>query len=292
MSILAGKTVLITGGNRGIGHAIGLRFAKEKANIVILAKDSPSPHATINLHSATESIKAAGGNALAIDADISNNDEIQTSIAKAVAEYGAIDILINNAACFCFADSINTSTEQWDLLFSVNARATFFLSQACFPYLKQATNPHILNISPPLDMNPGWFKHHLAFTMSKYNMSMCTLGMAAEFRPAKIAVNSLWPQTTIATTTIKDHFLPNVYAGSRWPTIMADAAFEIIQRDSKHFTGNFIIDEILLREIGITDFTHYAVDPNSPLAQDLFVPENKDYGNEFSLSQELFKESR
>lgn len=286
MSTFAGKTILITGGSRGIGHAIGLRFAKAGANIVIIAKEEQVP---ASIYSAAEEMIAAGGKALALDVDVRDADAIKLAVEQAVAQFGGIDILINNVSAFCFTDTINTTLEKFDLLLSVNMRATFLMSQACFPYLKYATNPHIINISPPLDMNTKWFKDHLAFTMSKYGMSMCTLGMSAEFKQTGIAVNSLWPQTTIATTTIKDHFVSEVYAGSRWPTIMADAAYELAQKNASECTGQFFIDEVLLREAGVTDFSKYAVDPNLPLVQDLFISEeNVKNNNNTILVKDLF----
>ena len=273
MPELAGKTIFITGGSRGIGHAIGLRCAKAGANIVIAAKNETSQNPSANIYAAADQIVKAGGNALAIDIDVSDANAIDAAISKAVNQFNGIDILINNVSAFCFTDTISTPPDKFDLLFSVNVRATFLISQACFPYLKQAANPHIINISPPLDMDSRWFKNHLAFTMSKFGMSMCTLGMAAEFQSAGIAVNSLWPLTTIATTTIKDHFVSEVYSGSRWPSIMADAAYELMQRTARECTGQFFIDEKILREAGVTDFNHYAVNPDVPLIQDLFVPE-------------------
>jgi citronellol/citronellal dehydrogenase len=271
MSELTGKTIFITGASCGIGHAIGMRCATAGANVVIAAKENPNQDFSIYI--AADQMIKAGGKALAIDVDVSNDDATKLAVNKAADQFGGIDILINNVSAFCFTDTVNTPPEKFDLLFSINVRATFLMSQLCIPYLKQATNPHIINISPPLDMDSRWFKNHLAFTMSKYGMSMCTLGMAAEFQQDGVAVNSLWPLTTIATTTIKDHFVPEVYLGSRWPTIMADAAFVLMQRNARECTEQFFIDEALLREAGVTDFTHYAVDSSVPLIQDLFVPE-------------------
>ncbi len=273
MSELAGKTIFITGGSRGIGQAIALRCASAGANIVIAAKEESTQGSLQSIDSVAEQVISAGEGALSLVVDVSDAKAIKSAVGEAVTRFGGIDILINNVSAFCFTDTVNTLPEKFDLLVSVNVRATFLLSQACFPYLKQSSNPHIINISPPLDMQSHWFKKHLAFTLSKYGMSMCTLGMAAEFQHAGIGVNSLWPLTTIATTTIKDHFVSEVYGGSRWPTIMADAAYALMRRNSRECTGQFFIDELLLREIGVTDFAHYAVDPTQPLVQDLFIPE-------------------
>lgn len=286
MSAFIGKTIVITGGSRGIGHAIGLRLAKAGANIVILAKEEMSQEPHASLREAADQLIKAGGKALAINVDVRDEAAVDQAIKNAVAQFGSIDVLVNNVSAFCFSDTVNTTGEKFDLLFSVNARATFLLSKICFPYLKAAANPHIINIAPPLDMKPKWFKQHLAFTMSKFGMSMCTLGMAEEFRKAGIAVNSLWPQTTIATTTIKDHFVPDVYSGSRWPTIMADAAYLLMQKKSRYCTGQFFIDETLLRENGVTDFSHYAVDPQVALMQDLFIPEEKNNSQEVTVELE------
>lgn len=271
MSTLQGKTILITGASRGIGLAIAVRCAKAGANIIIAAKEEPnSEH---SLQAAYDEIIAAGAKVLTINLDVSDENAVVDAVKKAATHFAGIDILVNNVSAFCFTNTLNTVPEKFDMLFSVNVRATFLLSKLCIPYLKKSSNPHIINIAPPLDMQATWFKDHLAFTMSKYGMSMCALGMAEEFKRDGVAVNSLWPQTTIATTTIKDHFVSEVYAGSRFPTIMADAAFELMQRKAKKCTGNFFIDETLLREAGITDFSHYAVNPGSPLVQDLFIPE-------------------
>lgn len=285
MSELKGKTIFITGGSRGIGRAIGLRCAVAGANVVIAAKKESCRDSFERI---ADEVMSAGGNALVLDVDVCDAQAIKLAVTQSVAQFGAIDVLVNNVSAFCFADTLNTPPEKFDLLFSVNARATFLMSQACFPYFKQSANPHIINISPPLDMEPRWFKNHLAFTISKYGMSMCTLGMAAEFQEAGIGVNSLWPMTTIATTTIQDHFKSEVYAGSRWPTIMADAAYVLMQRDARTCTGQFFIDELLLREAGVTDFSHYAVDPSLPLVQDLFIPEKSASKSGVALVREFF----
>lgn len=282
------KTLLITGASRGIGLAIGLRFAKAGNNIVIAAKEDPaSPESALT--SAAAQITAAGGEVLAFNIDLRDDEGIKQTAEKAIDKFGCIDLLINNTSAFCFNNTPHISPAQFDMLMATNVRATFFMSQACLPYLQQTQNPHIINISPPLHMDAKWFKEHLAFTISKYGMSLCTLGMAAEFQHLGVAVNSLWPQTTIATSTIKDHFLPQVYAGSRWPSIMADAAYELAKRPSRECTGQFFTDEFLLKESGMVDFSHYAVDPDAELIQDLFISSNS---SEMSpLSQNLFKNS-
>jgi citronellol/citronellal dehydrogenase len=251
MSTLKGCTILITGGSRGIGQAMAERCAKEGANIAVVAKGGP------------------------IDIDVSDANSIQYAVNETVKQFGGIDVLINNVSTFHFTDTVHTTPEKLDLLYSVNVRATFLMSQACIPHLKKSDNPHILNISPPLDMNPRWFTDHLPFTLTKFGMSLCTLGMSSEFKSDGIAVNSLWPMTTIATTTIEDHFNPKIYAGSRWPSIMGDAAVEILKRNSKDCTGYFFLDEEILRQQGIIDFSQYAVDPSALLAQDLFVPKDR-----------------
>ncbi len=267
MSKLKNKTVLITGASRGIGQAIALRFARAECNIVVVTKDLPEA-----IHHVAEQIVSTGGQALALHVDVCNDNELRKAVSEAVNRFGGIDVLINNTSATYFNDSLHTSSEQFDLLISTSVRAAFLLAQACFPYLKAAQNPHIINISPPLNMDGQWFKDHLAFSIGKYAMSLCTLGMSVEFQPVGIAVNSLWPQTTIATQTIKDHFLPKVYSGSRWPSIMADAAYALSQRTFHDWTGQFFTDEALLRETGIVDFSHYAVDPDAPLVQPLFIP--------------------
>lgn len=277
MSHLKGKTLLITGGSRGIGLAIAKRCAQDGANLIILAKEE-NPQA---IH--TE-LTQAGAKVVMLSVDIRNTDEVESAVKQAISQFNGLDVLINNVSAFCFNDTEQTKPEEFDLLFSVNVRATFFVSKMCQPYLKTAKNPHILNIAPPLDMNPHWFQHHLAFSMSKIGMSMCTLGMSEEFKKSGIGVNSLWPQTTIATTTIQDHFSPEVYKGSRWPAIMADAAYEILSRHAKVCTGNFFIDETLLRSCGVTDFSQYAVDVNAPLVQDLFVKNKISGGVELEKS--------
>ncbi len=270
MTQLSNKTVIISGASRGIGFAIAKRCATAGANIVILAKDMLSENHENNPTHIEQAMLTAGGQGLVIDCDLCDEQQIKYAVEKALNKFGQIDALINNTSAFCFTDTLHTSAQQFDTLMSTNIRATFLLSQACIPTLKHAENPHIINIAPPLHLDGRWFQNHLAFSLSKYGMSLCTLGMATEFADAGIAINSLWPQTTIATSTIEEHFLPEIYAGSRWPNIMADAAYALLC-SAKQYSGQFLIDEDILRTAGITDFSHYAVDPNAPLIQDLFT---------------------
>jgi citronellol/citronellal dehydrogenase len=274
------KTIVITGASRGIGLAMALRFAAEKDNIVVVSKDSKE-----SIQTASDQIVQAGGHALSFNIDVSDNCAIEQAVSEAVKAFGGIDILINNVSAQCFTDTLHTLPENFDTLIATSVRAAFFMSQACLPHLKKASNPHIINISPPLNLDAYWFKDHLAFSLSKYGMSLCTLGMAEEFKQDGIAVNSLWPETAIATQTIKDHFSPKVYAGSRWPSIMADAAYALIHRSSRECSGRFFTDEALLREAGVEDFSQYAVDSQVPLMQALFIPIDQ---NRAQVSQDLF----
>ena len=275
------KTVLITGAGQGIGQAIAYRFASEGFNIVIVSKDKP-----IQVQETLDGIYTAGGQALACDTDVRDCDQLKNLISETVSRFHGIDILVNNTSAPCFNDTLHTSPEQFDLIISTSVRAAFFLSQACFPYLKEAKNPHIINIAPPLNLEEQWLRDHLPFSLGKYGMSLCTRGMAVQFREAGIAVNSLWPQTNIATQRLKDHLSPEVYAGSRWPSIMADATFELSLRTCREATGQFFIDEALLREAGVTDFSQYDVDPTHPLVQTLFLPLK---AGMIPISQELFR---
>lgn len=280
MSKTKKKTVLITGAGQGIGQAIAFRFAVDGSNIVIASKDSPA-----QIRETVEGVQDAGGEALGHEIDVRNYDELKRIVDETIARFGSIDILVNNTSAPCFHDALHTSTEQFDLIMSTSIRAAFFLSQICFPYLKKAANPHIINIAPPLNFEVQWLRDHLPFSLGKFGMSLCTLGMSAEFKSSGIAVNSLWPQTNIATQRLKDHLSPKVYAGSRWPSIMADAAYELARRTFQEATGQFFIDEALLREAGINDFSHYAVDPTQPLMQTLFLPLKEGM---IPISRELF----
>ncbi|HEY5259850.1 MAG TPA: SDR family oxidoreductase [Rhabdochlamydiaceae bacterium] len=274
------KTILITGATRGIGQAIAFRFAADGSNIVVVSQDTSS-----NVQETIEGIHAAGGQALAPDVDVRDADQLKQIVDKAMAQFGSIDILVNNTSAPCFNDTMHTTPEQFDLLMSTSVRAAFFLSKACYPHLKESKNPHIINIAPPLGLETQWLTDYLTFSIGKYAMSLCTIGMAAEFKRAGIAVNSLWPQTNIATQRLKDFLSPQVYAGSRWPTIIADAAYELARRTYREATGQCFIDEDLLRETGTTDFSKYAVDPGHPLVQTLFLPLKEGM---IPISRELF----
>jgi citronellol/citronellal dehydrogenase len=272
-----GKTILVTGASRGIGLAIAFRYAEAGANIVIISKDSPTA-----LQEAKAQMIGAGGQALALDVDVTDPSALKRAVDMAVSQFGGIDVLVNNTSATCFTNTLQTTPEKFDLALATSVRAAYFLSQACFPYLKKSSNPHIINISPPLTIDSHWFKDYLAFSIGKYAMSFCTLGMAEEFKKEGIAVNSLWPKSTIASQTIKDHFDPKVFAGSRWPSIMGDAAYELLSRKC---TGRFYTDEELLKEAGVVDFSHYAVDPKVPLMQALFIPADSQMR---PVSQDLF----
>ena len=270
---LEGKTLFITGASRGIGKAIALRAAKDGANVAIAAKTAdPHPKLEGTIYSAAEEIERAGGKALPLTVDIRFEDQIAAAVAKTVETFGGIDILVNNASAIMLTGTLQTPMKRYDLMHQVNARGTFACSQACIPHLLKAQNPHILNISPPLNMSAKWFKNHVAYTMAKYGMSMCVLGMAAEFASKGLAVNALWPRTSIATAAVN-----NLLGGeqmmqrSRTPEIMADAAYVIFTRDAKTCTGNFFIDDEVMREAGVTDLERYAVDPSQELLQDFFL---------------------
>jgi citronellol/citronellal dehydrogenase len=273
---LTGKTIFITGASRGIGREIALRCARDGASIVVTAKTA-EPHASLpgTIHSVAAEVEAAGGKALALQLDVRDDGAIAAAVAEAVRVFGGIDILVNNASAIQLTGTAATPMRRFDLMMTVNARATFACAQACLPHLAKSAaagrNPHILTLSPPLNMHARWFKDHVAYTMSKYGMSMCTLGMAEEFRGEGIAVNSLWPRTTIATAAIAVNFPDAILKASRKPEIMADAAHAIFNRDSRTATGNFYIDETVLRDAGVTDFARYAVTPGATLYTDLFL---------------------
>jgi len=268
---LKNKTVFVTGASRGIGREIALRFAKDGANIVVIGKTSEThPKLKGTIHDTAREVEAAGGKALAIQLDIRDEEAVEQAVRQAVEAFGGIDVLVNNASAISITGTMATSPKRYDLMHQINTRGTYACSRACVPHLSKAENPHILTLSPPLNLNPKWFKDHLAYTMAKYGMSMCTLGMAAEFAPNGIGVNSLWPRTTIATAAI-EVFFPQAVAASRKPEIVADAAHAIVVSNSRETTGNFFIDEDVLRSQGVTDFSHYAVKSGTPLAVDLFL---------------------
>ncbi|MEM7280039.1 MAG: NAD(P)-dependent oxidoreductase [Pseudomonadota bacterium] len=269
---LKNKTLFITGASRGIGKAIAIRAAKDGANIVVASKsDRRHPKLPGTIHSAAEEIEAAGGNALAVKCDIREQEQINAAVEATVEKFGGIDILINNASAIYLAGTVETPMKRYDLMHGVNIRGTYATSQACIPHLKQADNPHILNISPPLNMNSKWFKNHVAYTMAKYGMSMCVLGMSEELKPHGIAVNALWPRTAIATAALAmlgDQVKPD---NCRTPEIMADAAHAVLTRHSRKYTGNFAIDDDVLAWEGVTDLSHYAVNPEARLLPDFFI---------------------
>ena len=267
------KTVFITGASRGIGKAIALRLAAEGANIVVVAKSiEENPKLGGTIFSAAEEIEAAGGKALAVQCDIRFEDQIQNAVEKAVEHFGGIDILINNASAISLSPVEQTSSKSFGLMHDINVRGTFFVSKACIPYLKKAENPHILNLSPPINLDQKWLTNYVAYTMSKYNMTMVALGLSGELKKYNIAANTLWPRTTIATAAVK-----NLLGGealinmSRTPEIIADTAYYILKRPSTDCTGNSFIDEEVLAEEGITDLDKYAVVKGGRLYTDLFL---------------------
>jgi citronellol/citronellal dehydrogenase len=273
MTNLKDKVVFITGGSRGIGKAIALRAAKDGANIVLVAKTAePHPKLPGTIYTAAEEVEKAGGNALPCVGDIRFEDQVQSAVDNAIDKFGGIDIVINNASAINLTSTINTKMKRFDLMFSVNVRGTFLTSKLCVPHLLKAENPHILNLSPPLNMDPKWFANTLAYTMSKYGMSMCVLGMAEEYKKDGIAVNALWPRTAIATAAVR-----NLLGGetainhSRKPEIMADAAYLIITKPSRECTGNYFIDDEVLIEHGITDLSPYSYVPGAKLMPDFFL---------------------
>lgn len=271
MISLKNKTVFITGASRGIGRAIALRCAADGANVIITGKTTePHPKLKGTIYSVAEEVVAAGGKSLAVQLDVRDESNVQSAVAQAAEHYGGIDVLVNNASAISLTNTLATPMKIFDRMNQINMRGTYVCSQACAPFLKKSSNPHILTLSPPINMNPKWFKGHVAYTIAKYGMSMCTLGMAAEFASDGIAVNSLWPRTTIATAAI-EVFMPQALAGSRTPEMMGDAAYAILTRPSRECTGRFFIDEEALREAGVTDFAKYAVSPGTPLVKDLFL---------------------
>jgi citronellol/citronellal dehydrogenase len=273
MSTLKGKTLFITGASRGIGLAIGKRAARDGANIVIAAKTTePHPRLPGTIYTAAKEIEEAGGRALPCVVDIRDEAQIAAAVARAVETFGGIDILVNNASAISLTGTVATPMKRYDLMHGINTRGTFACSQACIPHLRKAQNPHILNNSPPLNMEARWFAPHVAYTMAKFGMSMCVLGMAEELRAEGIAVNALWPRTVIATSAVQNLLGGDeAIKGSRRPEIMADAAYAILTKPSREVTGRFFIDEEVLRAEGVTDLDRYAVTPGAPLLPDFFV---------------------
>lgn len=272
---LNGKTLFITGASRGIGLAIALRAAREGANVAIVAKTAePNPKLPGTIFTAAQEIEAAGGKALPLQCDIRFEEQVIDAVDKTVERFGGIDACINNASAISLTPTTQTDMKRYDLMNQINARGTFVCSKATIPHLAKSANPHILNLAPPLDMNARWFKNHVAYTMAKFGMSMCTLGMSAELKDQGIAVNSLWPLTTIDTAAVRNLLGGDSMAqASRKPEIMGDAAIAILNRPSRECTGNFFIDEEVLKAEGVTDFSVYANTPGAPLAPDFFVPD-------------------
>jgi citronellol/citronellal dehydrogenase len=271
MQTLAGKTLFITGASRGIGLAIALRAARDGANVAIAAKSGvPNPKLPGTIHTAAAAVEQAGGKALALKCDIREEAQVQDAVAQAAAHFGGVDIVVNNASAIWLAGTEGTPAKRFDLMHQVNTRGTFLVTQACLPHLKKAANPHVLMLSPPPNLDPKWFAPHTAYTIAKYGMSLCVLGMSAEFAPLGIAVNALWPRTVIATAAIAmiDGVKPEQ---CRTPAIVADAAHAILTRPARGYSGHFAIDEEVLGEAGVTDFDRYAVQPGAALLPDLVL---------------------
>jgi len=273
---LKGKTLFITGASRGIGLAIGLRAARDGANVALAAKTAePHPKLPGTIYTAAKEIEAAGGTALPLVCDIRFEEQVASAVDKCAAKFGGIDICVNNASAIQLTGTLQTDLKRFDLMNGINARGTYLVSRTCIPHLKRASNPHVLMLSPPLDMDARWFKGHTAYTMAKYGMSMCVLGMAAEFQDEGIAFNALWPRTGVATAAIR-----NALAGDegmrrcRTPEILADAAYAVFNKRAREFTGHFLIDDTFLAENGVTNFDKYRVDPTKDLMPDFFVPDS------------------
>jgi citronellol/citronellal dehydrogenase len=268
---LNGKTVFITGSTRGIGRAIALRCARDGANIIVTGKSKdPHPKLAGTLDSVAAEVVACGGQALTVQLDVRRDDEVNAAMELAADKFGGIDILVNNASAISLTSTLDTTMKKFDLMMSVNARAAFSCSRAALPYLLKSDHPHILNMSPPLSLDSKWFKDFMAYTYAKFGMSMCTLGMAAEFKDRGVAINSLWPKTTIDTDAVRVHFPEHIVRSSRTTAIVADAAYEILTMQS-FSSGNFYIDEDVLRNAGISDFASYSVDPSIEPYMDLYI---------------------
>jgi citronellol/citronellal dehydrogenase len=275
MAGLQGKTLFITGASRGIGLAIALAAAREGANVAIAAKtEAPHPKLPGTIHTAAGEIEKAGGRALPLVVDVRDEASVKGAIERTVAAFGGLDIVVNNASAIQLTGTLETDMRRFDLMHQVNARGTFMVSKYAIPHLEKAANPHILMLSPPLDLKEKWFAGHTAYSMAKYGMSLVVLGLAGELRPKGIAVNALWPRTTIATSAIKNLLGGDeIMRRSRTPDILADAACRIFAKPAKSFTGQFLIDDTFLAGDGVTDFDRYRVDPREPLAPDFFVPD-------------------
>ncbi len=273
MKNLKGKTIFITGASRGIGREMALKFAKDGANIVIAAKsDTPHPKLPGTIHSVAQEVVDAGGQALAIKMDVRHEDNVADALKQANEKFGGIDVLINNAGAIRLTPAEHTPIKRFDLMQQINSRAVLLCSQLALPYLKESTNAHIINLSPPLNLDPKWFKTYCPYTITKYSMSMLTIGLSQEFAKYKVSVNSLWPQTTIATSAVEFEAGPSILPVSRTPAIMADAAYEILLSTEQTLTGQHLLDEGILRDSGVTDFIGYQNDPNCKnLYPDLFV---------------------
>lgn len=272
---LKNKTLFITGASRGIGLAIAIRAARDGANIVIAAK-SAEPHAKLpgTIYSAAADIEAVGGKALPLVVDVRDEASVTAAVARAIETFGGIDICVNNASAISLTGTLDTEMKRYDLMNQVNTRGSFLVSKACVPHLKKAENPHVLMLSPPLDIDPRWFAPHTAYSIAKFGMSLCVLGMAEEFRKDGVAFNALWPRTAIATAAIEFALLGReALRHCRTPEIIADAAYMIFNKPAREFTGNFLIDDNFLHENGVKDFSRYLVDPSAPLMQDFFVPD-------------------
>nr|XP_033339093.1 hydroxysteroid dehydrogenase-like protein 2 [Megalopta genalis] len=286
---LAGRTIFITGASRGIGKSIALKAAKDGANIVIAAKTAePHPKLPGTIYTAAAEIEEAGGKALPCIVDVRDEAQVVSAVQEAFNKFGGIDVVINNASAISLTGTLATDMKRYDLMNNINARGTFLVSKVCLPYLMKSKNPHIVNISPPLSMKPIWFKNHVAYTMAKYGMSMCVLGMAEEFKQDGIAVNAVWPKTAIHTAAIEMLSGPDSNNYSRKPEIMGDAVYALICKDSKSITGKYLIDEEILETEGITDFTNYACNPENKdnLMLDFFLEDNLDG---LSLQDQLIK---
>lgn len=276
MTGLAGKTLFVSGASRGIGLSIALRAARDGANVAVAAKTAePHPKLPGTIHTAATEIEKAGGRALPLQVDIRDEEQVADAVARTAETFGGIDIVINNASAISLTDTPSTAMKRYDLMQDINTRGAYLVSKLCIPHLERSANPHILMLSPPLSLRADWFAPHLAYTLSKYGMSLVAFGLAEELRPKGIAVNALWPRTTIATAAIANIVGDQeMMMASRSPAIMADAAYVILTLRARDFTGNFCIDDTLLAEYGVSDFEQYRLDADTALQQDFFVPDD------------------